>query len=172
MHHSSNDIDEFDEEYKSKTEMKHEMHQFHDFAQKLVDFTKHQRSKLPLNDELLSAMALADKIKNKHEALRRHVRYVGKLLSTMDLEPINKALDLMANKHQQETIKFNKLELLRDDLLINGHDAVESLIAKHPSIDRQKLRQLVRNASKEKLAEKPGKSYRDLFQYLKPFVNS
>ena len=37
MPHSANDIDELDEDLKSKSEIKREMHRLQDFGQKLVD---------------------------------------------------------------------------------------------------------------------------------------
>ncbi|MBA6293315.1 DUF615 domain-containing protein [Colwellia sp. MB3u-70] len=170
MPHSANDIDELEEELLSKSEIKREMHRLQDFGLIIVKMSKHQRSKLPLTDELKAAMVLADKITNKHEAMRRHVRHVAKILSEMDLEPIKQAMDVMANKHQQESVKFEKLEKLRDDLIANGNDTIEALLAECDSMERQKLRQLVRQAKKEHSAEKIGKHYRDLFTYLKEHV--
>ncbi|NQY62189.1 MAG: DUF615 domain-containing protein [Alteromonadaceae bacterium] len=167
MPHSTNDIDELDEDLKSKSEIKREMLQLQVYAQKLVDMSKHQRSRLPLTDELKADMILADKIHNKHEALRRHIRHIAKVLLETDLEPINHAIDVMANKHQQETAKFVRLEQLRDELIDKGGESIEALLANHKSMDRQQLRQLVRQASKEKKAEKVGKYCRDLFAYLK-----
>ena len=171
MPQSANDIDdsspEMEEELKSKTEIKREMHQLQDFAQRLIEMSKHQRSRLPLTEELQYAMILADKISNKHEALRRHIRHTAKILSETDLEPIHHALEVMANKHQQETAKFVRLENIRDELIEQGNDAVEALISEFPQIERQKVKQLVRNALKEKKAEKKGKHYKNLFTYLK-----
>ena len=167
MPHSANDIDELDEDLKSKSEIKREMLQLQKYAQKLVEMSKHQRSRLPLTEELKADMILADKIQNKHEALRRHIRHMAKVLLETDLEPINHAMDVMANKHQQETAKFVRLEQLRDELINTGSEAIEALLAEYNKMDRQQLRQLVRQASKEKKAEKPGKYYRDLFSYLK-----
>jgi ribosome-associated protein len=169
MPQSANEIDELEQELKSKTEIKREMHQLQDFAQSLVEMSKHQRSKLPLSEELKEAMILADKITNKHEALRRHIRHTAKILLETDLAPIHQAIDVMANKHQQETAKFIHLENLRDDLIDNGNDAVEKVLVEYPSMERQKLKQLVRHAAKEKKAEKIGKHYKNLFSYLKEF---
>ena len=167
MHHSSHDIDELDEDLKSKSEIKREMHQLQDFALKLVKMSKHQRSRLPLTEELKAAMVLADKILNKHEALSRHIRYIAKVLSETDLAPIHQAIDVMANKHQQETAKFVRLEQLRDELIEQGANDIEELLGQYPGLERQKLRQLVRHAAKEKSAEKTGKHYKNLFSYLK-----
>ena len=168
MSQPNNQIDESSEdELKSKTEIKREMHQLQDFAQRLIEMSKHQRSRLPLSDDLKDAMVLADKITNKHEALRRHIRHTAKILLETDLEPIYQAIEVMANKHQQETAKFIRLEALRDDLITQGSNAVEALITEFPNIERQKLKQLIRNAAKEKKAEKLGKHYKILFTYLK-----
>ncbi|MBA6382394.1 DUF615 domain-containing protein [Colwellia sp. BRX10-6] len=167
MPDSANDIDELDEELKSKSEVKREMIQLQIFGQSLIDLSKHQRSKIPFTEEIKDALILADKIKNKHEALRRHVRHLARILSESDLEPIKHALDVMANKHQQETAKFVKLEKMRDDAIDEGNDFVEALLNEHESMERQKLRQLIRQAAKEKKAEKLGKYYKELFDYLK-----
>ena len=167
MPQPANEIDELEEELKSKTEIKREMHKLQDFAQRIIEMSKHQRSRLPLSDDLKDAMVVADKIANKHEALRRHIRHVAKILLETDLEPINHAIDVMANKHQQETAKFVHLEQLRDELIDNGNEAVEAALTEFPSMERQKLRQLVRHAAKEKKAEKIGKHYKNLFAYLK-----
>ncbi|MDO6427062.1 ribosome biogenesis factor YjgA [Thalassotalea sp. 1_MG-2023] len=161
------DIDEFDEDYKSKTEIKREMHAMQDFAMKLVKLSKAQRAKVPFPEEILEALALADKIKNKPEALRRHVRFMSKVLLETDLTDVNQALDVMANKHQQDTSRHLRLEQLRDDLITQGNDKIEAMLEQYPAMERQKLRQLVRQATKEHNAEKPGKSYRDLFAYIK-----
>lgn len=171
MPQSANDIDdlssEIDQELKSKTEIKKEMHQLQDFGQKLVEMSKHQRSRLPLSDDLKDAMIVADKIRNKNEALRRHIRHIAKILLETDLAPIYQAIDVMANKHQQETAKFVRLENLRDELIEQGNEAIEAILAEFEKMERQKLKQLVRNAAKEKKAEKLGKHYKNLFAYLK-----
>lgn len=168
MPQSANDIDEsLEEELKSKSEVKREMHKLQDFAQSLIEMSKHQRSRLPLSDDIKDAMILADKISNKHEALRRHIRHTARILLETDLEPIHHAIEVMANKHQQETAKFVRLESLRDELIEQGNDAVEGLISEFPSIERQKIKQLIRHAAKEKKAEKLGKHYKNLFTYLK-----
>lgn len=162
---------EFDDELKSKSEIKREMHQMQDFALKLVKLSKHQRSKIPFPDDFMHELTLADKIQNKHEALRRHIRHMAKVLCEMDLDPIHQALDVMANKHQQETAKFVQLESLRDQLIEGGNDFIETLLSQHETMERQKFRQLIRQASKEKKLEKLGKGYRDLFAYLKEHIS-
>ena len=167
MHHLDHDIDEFDEDYKSKTDIKREMHELQDLALTIIRFSKSQRKKLPLNEELQDAMVLADKILNKPDALRRHCRFVAKVLLEANVDEIKLAMDALANKHQQQTKQQEKFELMRDQLLNGGNNDIENLLTECPGMERQKLRQLVRQAGKEKAAEKLGKSYRDLLAYIK-----
>mgnify|MGYP000111268049 CR=1 FL=1 len=132
MPQSANDIDDLTpeiEELKSKTEIKKEMYQLQDFAQSLVEMSKHQRSLISLTDDLKDAMVVADKIKNKHEAMRRHIRHIAKILLETDLRPIHKAIEVMENKHQQSTAKFVRLETLRDELIEQGNEAVEAFLS-------------------------------------------
>ena len=129
------------------------MHDLQELGRQLVNLPKSQRNKLPLDENMQDAMQLADKIRNKHEAYKRHIQYIGKLLRDADLEAIQKMLNLFANKHQQENQQFHHLEALRDQLIEQGNQAIESLLAEQPTMERQKLRQLVRQASKEKANE-------------------
>ncbi|WP_448212861.1 ribosome biogenesis factor YjgA [Colwellia sp. MEBiC06753] len=168
MHHLEHDIDEFDED-KSKTDVKREMHQLQDFALMLMRLPKSKRNKLPLNEDMQDAMVLADKIITKPDALRRHARFVAKLLLEADKDAIQAALDVLNNKHQQQTLLQNKYEQMADDLIAGGNDAIESLLTETPTMERQKLRQLVRQAAKEVAAEKKGKGVKNLIAYIKEF---
>lgn len=172
MQHLDNEYDDFEEEYKSKTQIKQEMHDMQNFAMRIVKLSKNERARVPLTEEILEAIALADKIKNKPEALRRHVRFMAKVLMETDLTDIQQGLDILANKHQQETSRFHHLEQTRDELIEQGNNRIEALLAECPSMERQKLRQLVRQAAKEKASEKTGKYYRELFAYIKEHANS
>jgi ribosome-associated protein len=61
---------------------------------------------------------------------------------------------------------MHRLEALRERLL-EDDEAAAALIAEHPSIDRQHLRSLVRQARSERAANKPPRAYREIFQVLK-----
>ena len=158
---------EQDEDFVSKSQIKKEMHELQALGRKIVAMSKSQRAKLPLDDDMRDALVLADKIKNKHEAAKRHMQYIGKILREADLEAIHLTMEALANKHQQETMKFQQLELLRDQLIAGNNDDAEALLVKSPNMERQKLKQLIRQAAKEVKAEKPSKNYRELFQYIK-----
>jgi ribosome-associated protein len=154
--------------YVSKSELKRDAQQYQQLAQDLAGMAKKQRDKLPLSDDLLEAMVVADKIRQKSEAYRRHINYITKTLRLTDnVAEIEAAIDLMLNKNNQADVMLNKIELVRNELITQGDSKINELIDEYPSLERQKMRQLVRQAAKEAKDEKPAKGYKDLFQYLK-----
>lgn len=88
-------------------------------------------------------------------------------MRTIDPEPIQAALDKYNNKHAQATIVLHKLEQLRDKVVAEGDSAIEEVMELYPQADRQRLRQLARQAVKEKNSTKPPKASREIFQVLK-----
>ncbi len=89
-----------------------------------------------------------------------------------DVEPIRQALDKLKNRHNQQVVLFHKLENLRDRLIDQGDDAIAEVLNLWPDADRQQLRTLIRNAKKEKEGNKPPKSARQIFQYLRELAEN
>ncbi|HIH7565678.1 TPA: ribosome biogenesis factor YjgA [Yersinia enterocolitica] len=149
----------------SKSAIKRDAEALKDLGTELVELGKNALEKIPLDEDLLAAVELAQKIKK--EGRRRQIQLIGKMLRARDVEPIQTALDKLKNRHNQQVSLFHKLELLRDRLVEEGDDAIPTVLELYPEADRQQLRSLVRNAQKEKAANKPPKSYRQIFQYLR-----
>ena len=158
-----------EEEGKSKSQVKREMHELQKLGEELIALSAASRARVPLDDELKDALQLADKLSNKREALRRHIQFIGRLMRSRDLEPIEQALALLRNTNQAATRQFHKVETWRDKLLAEN-EAVTEFIAEYPEIDVQQLRQLIRNAKKEQEKQQPPKYYRELFQLIKPQI--
>ena len=163
-------IDDNEEEmiYVSKSEIKRDAEALKKLGVELVQLSKNELSKIPLDEDMIYAIELAQKIKK--EGYRRQIQYIGKLLRNRDIDPISQALDKLKNRHNQQNAILHKLEKLRDDLIDTG-DA-EPIIAWNPQADRQQLRQLARTAKKERDTNKPPKSARLIFQYLKDLSES
>ncbi|HEY0211721.1 ribosome biogenesis factor YjgA [Acerihabitans sp.] len=159
--------DEDDDEiiWVSKSEIKRDAEALKELGVELVDLGKNALEKIPLDDDLLAAIELAQRIKK--EGRRRQIQLIGKMLRARDPEPIQQALDKLKNRHNQQITLFHKLENLRDRLIEQGDDVVDEVMALYPEADRQQLRSLVRNAQKEKAANKPAKTSRQIFQYLR-----
>lgn len=152
----------------SKSEIKRDAEALKKLGEKLVDLTKTNLEKMPLDESLRDAVELAQRLQK--EARRRQIQYIGKLLRAIDPEPIQEALDKLENKHQQQQAMLHKLELLRDELVEKGDNTLTELLVDYPQADRQYLRNLIRSAQKEREQNKSPKAYREIFQYLKELV--
>ncbi|HEV7928962.1 MAG TPA: ribosome biogenesis factor YjgA, partial [Nitrosospira sp.] len=87
----------------------------------------------------------------------------------LDPAPITQKLDAWNGLAMQQTAWLHQLERWRERLL-SDEQALEELGQKFPAADLQQLRALIRNAQKERLANKPPKSFRALFQELQRFI--
>ena len=161
------EFDHDEPEFKSKTQLKNESQELRKLGEKLIGLGAAALAKIPMDDELEEAVELARKINKKKDGYRRQLQFVGKLMRTRDVTPIEQALAEIEASHIRGNQAFHKLENARDDLLNRGDDAINDLLNEHPHLDRQKLRQLVRSANKQKEQNKPPKSAREIFQYLK-----
>ena len=148
----------------SKTEMKTDMDALQKLGEELVELKPSILDKFPLSEDLAQAIKDAQRFKN--EAKRRQLQYIGKVMRNVDPEPIQAALDKIRNKHSQATVELHKLEQLRDRVVAEGDAAISDVMEMYPEADRQRLRQLARQANKEKSANKPAKSSREIFQIL------
>ena len=154
-------------EWVSKSEMKRESLALRKLGETLVKLEPHELAKVPLDEDLAEAIALAHKLHGKHEGLRRHMSYVGKLMRSRDVTDIQQALAGFEHKSTAANVKFHKLELWRDRLIKEGDKGVNAIMSEYRQLDRQKLRQLARNGRKEMAAGLPPAAFRELFQYLK-----
>ena len=152
----------------SKSEIKRDAEDLKQLGEKLVNLTKANLTKVPLDDSLKDAIGLAQRLQK--EARRRQLQYIGKLLRSIDAEPIREALEKIENKHNQQQAMLHKLEILRDELVAKGDVALTDLLNERPSADRQQLRNLIRAAQKEKEQNKPSKAYREIYQILKTLI--
>lgn len=161
-----------DENYISKSEIKQEAKDLRIFAEKLVKLSKSQRQKLTASDELLDAFKLADKISTKPDALRRHMQFMAKLLRDEALDTLKLEYQKLTTPGQANDAQMQKIERLREALINKGDDAINDLLEQAPTLERQRVRQLTRQAKKEVEKEKPGKNYKELFQYIKDGLSS
>jgi ribosome-associated protein len=102
----------------------------------------------------------------KHEARRRHMQYVGKLMRTFDTTHARELVEAAHLGHAVKTKAFQRIEDLRDRLVDGDDDLLQELFDSHPE-EGQRLRQLTLGARREKANEKPPKDTRALFRLLR-----
>lgn len=155
-----------DDEYVSKSAMKRESTAAQALGEQLLALSKSQLEKIPLEDSLLDAFELAKKIKPNTDAYRRQVQYIGRLMRNIDLEPLQTALSKVLNRKNHVGAQMQIVEKMRDKLLSEGDSAIQALLDQHPTLERQKLRQLVRQANKELAKGPESAASATLFKYL------
>lgn len=129
-------------------------------------------AKLPVPDALLPHIEDTRRI-TSHVARKRQLGFLAKQMRREDeevLEAIRDALEAGGESARRETALLHRAEAAREELLEGGDAALSALLASHPGADRQRLRQLVRNALDERAKGKPPKAFRELFRELKALM--
>ena len=150
----------------SKSELKREKQALQDLGKQIAELPKGHYVRIPLSDAMAEAMALYKRLKS-HEAKRRQLQFIGKHMHTEDLDAIRAVFDQIDNESRLFRQHFARLEEMRDQLLEQGDDALAAVLAEFPHLNRQELRQLMRQAAREKATHKPPAASRKLFRYLK-----
>ncbi len=149
----------------SKTKQKEAMHELRDLGAELVELSVGQLKRINLPEHILSAVRDCQRI-TAHGARRRQIQYLGKLLRNEDDAPIRAGLAMLRGESAAENARFHRLERLRTRLL-EDEQVLSEIASTWPAVDLQHLRQLRRNALKEKEQNKPPKNFRALFQVLR-----
>jgi ribosome-associated protein len=157
-----------DEEKPSKTQRKREMHELQELGARLVELNPGQLDEIGLPEDLRDAIEFAQRT-TKHEARRRQLQYIGKLMRSVDPAPIREKLKIWDGISVEHTAKQHRVERWRDRL-IEDESAVEELLRAHPGIDARHLRALARKARAERAAGSPPRAYRELFRALRAIV--
>jgi ribosome-associated protein len=159
-----------DQEIVSKTRRKREMHELQTLGVALVALSEVQLKSMALAEDLLAALLEAKRIKS-HEAKRRQMQYIGRLMRELDPAPIRARLAELEGSSAQATARHRRLESWRSRLL-GDDEALTAFAAEYPGADLQALRTLIRNARKEASLGKPPRAYRELFRVLKEIGSS
>jgi ribosome-associated protein len=152
----------------SKSQLKREMHALQELGQALIELPKDALKRMPMPESLDEAVREARRITD-HEGKRRQLQYVGKVMRSLTEEEIaalRTALDTYRGVNKAETARLHWIERTREQLL-DRDEALTEFIQKHPGVDVQEARTLIRNARKEREQQKPPRYYRELFQWIK-----
>lgn len=167
---SPNGISEECEEEKSKSQVKREMIALQELGLRLTQLNNQQLDAISLDEALLRAIREFQRLK-KNEAKRRQLQYIGKIMRNVDAQPIIHALNLLESGHRENAQHFHNMEKWRDRLLADAQNTTQFL-EQFPQANPQHLRQLLRNAAKEKTSGKNTGHGRKLFRYLKEIIDN
>lgn len=143
-----------------------------ELAEALVALTPAQLSRVPVPEATLPHIEDTRRI-TSNVARKRQLAFLAKQMRKLDeseLQAIRDALDEKSQSSRTEVAALHRVEAWRDRLLEGGDEALAALVDAHPDIDRQRVRQLVRNTQEERKRGKPPHSYRELFRELRDVV--
>lgn len=169
MHEDRTDYDDDEAEIVSKSQIKREMLALQELGGQLAELKDEHLAKLPLGEKLLAAVRESRNIR-QHIARKRHLKHIGKLLREEDAEAIRNGVEVLFQQDKAATARFHHMEQWRDRLLNGDNASLAEFFDAFPAADRQRIRQLVRNAQKEAAANKPPKSSRLLFKEIRELM--
>jgi ribosome-associated protein len=154
----------------SRSQRRREAWDVLELAEKLVALTNTQLREVPLDESVLEAIQLAQRI-TSHIAHKRQVHFLAKMLRKQDdLEPIRLAVDKPLEVRRRETAELHQMERWRERLIEEGDEALTELISAYPAVDRHHLRQLCRQALIERRENRAPSAQRAIFQVLKVLI--
>ncbi len=140
---------EDENQYKSKTQKKKEAEGLQRLGLKLSNLSVQQLENIEVPENLKTALIKGKSI-TSNIAGRRHRQFIGVLMRDVDPASISLAL-LQAEGENIVESKVAKESRVWIDKLLTGDPAnMEALLHEFPGLERQRLRQLVRDIKKEK----------------------
>jgi len=137
-------------------------------AGQLVELDSGRLQQLPIPDEIRVHIAQTQRI-SSHIARKRQLGFLAKQLRRQDetiLDAIRDALNTDGETARQDAARLHRVERWRERLLGEGDAALGEFVQLYPDVDRQHLRQLIRQTQTEYQHGKPPRAFRVLFRYL------
>ena len=143
-----------------------------ELGERLASLAPAQLAKLPVPDALLPHIAETRRMAS-HGARKRQLGFLAKQMRREDpeaLDAIRDALEAGGEATRRETALLHRAEAARGQLLEGGDEALSAFLEAHPGADRQRLRQVLRNAADERARDTPPRAYRELFRDLRELM--
>lgn len=153
----------------SKSERKRRAHRLQALGRRLTELRPHDLETLDLPDVLVGAIADYQRFAS-HEARRRQLQFIGRLMREMDTGSLQSALDGLEGQSAQARYEFHQLEAWRERLLEDS-DALTDFIAAHPDVDVQQLRHRIDQVHRATSEDRRRTAYRALFRFLRENVH-
>ncbi|MEQ8857322.1 MAG: ribosome biogenesis factor YjgA [Pseudomonadales bacterium] len=153
----------------SKSERKRRAHRLQALGRQLTELKRDDLAGLELSDKLRDAVLDYQRF-TSHEARRRQLQFIGRLMRDLDPEPLQQALDTLHGQSAEARYEFHQVELWRKRLL-EEPDSLTAFLDAFPNAESQPLRQRiaqVRNATSE-IQQKT--AFRSLFRFLRDVIH-
>lgn len=154
----------------NKTQIKKQIAVIFALAEEICALAPAQIAEFELPERVHNALLDAGKMA-QNAARKRLLKYVTAQLRELDTEAVAEKLARMKNRSAHAVREHHQAERWREQLLSeSGNQQLTAFMSEFPEADGQHLRQLQRNAQREIQADKPPKSSRLLYKYLKELI--
>ncbi len=160
---------DWSQEPPSKSQVKRDMIGIQKLGEDLTTLSKKQLDKLPISDSLLAALNEFNRLPNRHEARRRQLQFIGKVMRDENHEEIQAELDKMRAPDRSQVRRAQLIEEWGEKILNGSEEEISAFIEHWPLAERQALRQLTRNYNKDN-EEAARVHRRKLLNYIKEFI--
>ena len=150
---------------KSRSQVKREFRELKELGKQLAGLSKGQLCAMPLSEQTREALLAAKGM--TRTALQRQYRHLSSRLAQEDVAALRARLTDERRPHTEKVAAHHEAEDWRDRLLSADEGQLAAFVERYPECDRTRLRQLVRNARKERDLDKPPRAARQLFRYLR-----
>jgi ribosome-associated protein len=128
----------------SKTRRKKNSTELQKMGEELLSLNKKQLEQIEVSEPLLAALREYQRIPPRHEARRRQLQYIGKLMRASDHELIRAALEKLRTPDRQQVRRSQEIERWGEQLSQGDTNDIEAFVDAFPLAERQELRQLLR----------------------------
>ena len=156
------------DDFISKTRRKKESRQLQDVGAALVELSREQLARIEMPETLREAVMACQRI-TKHEARRRQMQYIGKIMRNVDAGPIAEQLAALEAPSKRQTALFHVAEKWRDDLLADPF-AMERFAREFPHANAKRVQALLEAARAERAAKRAPKYVRERFHAVNAVV--
>lgn len=132
----------------NKEEEKRKREEIKIFVKGLLKLANDKYVDLPIDERL--RLALEEGKRLTGNAYKRHLSFLVRLVHEQDFDAIRNAHERVHHGVRNDPSKIRATENYRDRLIDGDKSVIDELLAKFADVDVQYLRQLARNAGKEK----------------------
>jgi len=133
-------------------------------GESLLQLPEAALARVEIPESLREAITEAARIKS-HEARRRQLQYIGRLVRPLDADELRAAIENATGESKQAVALMHRCERLRDRLL-DDDAALADVLDALPRADVQSLRAMIRAARREHDDGRPPKHARQLYRWL------
>ena len=149
----------------SKSARKRELAALQALAEQMTALNERELADLGVAARLREALALVRPMRPSG-ARNRQLKHCVKF---MDADALGAVRAYLGGRHSRDVATkqaFRQAEYWRDRLAAEGDGALQTLLDQHQDLDRQRLRQLSRDAAREIALGQPAGAGRRLFRFL------